>query len=209
LEAFDFIKFIKPVYLILVQYLIQCFAFFHLKKNTMKKLISLALLAGLFATQVSAQKPAEDKSKRPSPPATVSQKIASGATITINYSQPSIKGRTIGKDVEPMEGKVWRTGANEATTFETDKDVTIDGAALPAGKYGLFTIFNGDEVTVIFNKTWKQWGAFDYKMEEDVLRVKTKVSEANPSSEKVTFTISKEGQVNLLWGNKKVSFEVK
>jgi hypothetical protein len=209
LEAFDFIKFIKPVYLILVQYLIQCFAFFHLKKNTMKKLISFALLAGLFTTQVSAQKPAEDKSKRPSPPATVSQKIASGATITINYSQPSIKGRTIGKDVEPMEGKVWRTGANEATTFETDKDVTIDGAALPAGKYGLFTIFNGDEVTVIFNKTWKQWGAFDYKMEEDVLRVKTKVSEANPSSEKVTFTISKEGQVNLLWGNKKVSFEVK
>jgi hypothetical protein len=73
----------------------------------------------------------------------------------------------------------------------------------------LFTIFNGDEVTVIFNKTWKQWGAFDYKMEEDILRVKTKVSEANPSSEKVTFTISKEGQVNLLWGNKKVSFEVK
>ncbi|HEY9342595.1 MAG TPA: DUF2911 domain-containing protein [Hanamia sp.] len=175
----------------------------------MKKLISLVLLAGLFTTQVSAQKPAEDKSKRPSPPATASQKIASGATITINYSQPSIKGRTIGKDVEPMEGKVWRTGANEATTFETDKNVTIDGAALPAGKYGLFTIFNGDEVTVIFNKTWKQWGAFDYKMEEDVLRVKTKASEANPSSEKVTFTISKEGQVNLLWGNKKVSFEVK
>jgi hypothetical protein len=97
-----------------------CF-FFTLKKITMKKLISFVLLAGLFTTQVSAQKPAEDKSKRPSPPATVSQKIASGATITINYSQPSIKGRTIGKDVEPMEGKVWRTGANEATTLKQIK----------------------------------------------------------------------------------------
>ncbi|MEO5650316.1 MAG: DUF2911 domain-containing protein [Ginsengibacter sp.] len=175
----------------------------------MKKLISMLVLAGLFTTQLSAQKPAEDKSKRPSPPATVTQKIASGATITIDYSQPSIKGRTIGKDIEPMEGKVWRTGANEATVFETDKAVTVNGAALPAGKYGFFTIFNGNEVTVIFNKTWKQWGAFDYKMEEDILRVKAKATEANPSSEKVTFTISKKGEVNLLWGNKKVSFMVK
>lgn len=175
----------------------------------MKKILSLVVLAGIFTTQVNAQKPAEDKSKRPSPPAQVTQKIANGATITINYSQPSIKGRTIGKDVEPMEGQVWRTGANEATWFQTDKDVTVNGAALPAGKYGFFTIFNGDDVTVIFNKTWSQWGAFKYKMEDDQLRVKAKSVEANPSAEKLTFTISADGQVNILWGNKKVSFEVK
>ena len=83
----------------------------------MKKILSLAILAGLVAVQVNAQKPAEDKSKRPSPPATATQKIASGATISIDYSQPAVKGRTIGKDLEPMEGKVWRTGANEATVF--------------------------------------------------------------------------------------------
>ena len=167
------------------------------------------LMAGLFTTQVSAQKPPEDKSKRPSPPAKVTQKIASGATITIDYSQPSVKGRTIGKDLEPLEGKVWRTGANEATVFETDKAITVNGAQLPAGKYGFFTIFNGDEVTLIFNKTWKQWGAFTYKMEDDQMRVKAKSVDVNPPTEKMTFTISPGGQVDLLWGNKKVSFDVK
>ena len=167
------------------------------------------VLAGLFATHVNAQKPAEDKSKRPSPPAKVTQKIASGATISIDYSQPSVKGRTIGKDLEPMEGQVWRTGANEATIFQTDKDVTVNGAALPAGKYGFFTIFNGDDVTLIFNKTWSQWGAFKYKIEDDQLRVKTKSENTNTSSEKLTFSISRKGEVTLLWGNKKVSFMVK
>ena len=175
----------------------------------MKKFLALVVLAGLFTTQINAQKPAEDKSKRPSPPAKVTQKIPSGATITIDYSQPSVKGRTIGKDVEPMEGQVWRTGANEATWFQTDKEVSVNGAALPAGKYGFFTIFNGDEVTLIFNKTWSQWGAFKYKMEDDQLRVKAKSVENNPPTEKMTFTVSPEGQVNLLWGNKKVSFDLK
>ena len=83
-----------------------------------------------------------DKSKRPSPPAKVTQTIKSGAIISINYSQPSVKGRTIGKDLEPMDNKVWRTGANEATVFSTDRNLTIDGKKLPAGKYGLFTLFN-------------------------------------------------------------------
>jgi hypothetical protein len=175
----------------------------------MKKILALAVLAGLFATQVNAQKPAEDKSKRPSPPAKVTQKISDGATISIDYSQPSVKGRTIGKDLEPMDGQVWRTGANEATVFETDKDVTINGENLPAGKYGLFTLFNGKEVTVIFNKTPNQWGAFKYKAADDQLRVKTNYSEASPASERMTFSISPAGEVTLLWGDRKVDFQVK
>ncbi len=175
----------------------------------MKKLFTMALLAsGLMTTmQVNAQNEA-DKSKRASLPATVTQKINSGATISIDYSQPLVKGRTIGKDVEPMDGKVWRTGANEATVFATDKNITIDGKKLPAGKYGLFTLFNGNDVTIIFNKTWSQWGAFKYKESDDALRVKTKYTEANPPSEKMTFTISPKGVVNLLWGNRKVEFKV-
>ncbi|MEO7314591.1 MAG: DUF2911 domain-containing protein [Ginsengibacter sp.] len=175
----------------------------------MKKILSFALLSGIFAMQAFAQKPAEDKTKRPSPPATVTQKITSGATITINYSQPSVKGRTIGKDLDPMAGKVWRTGANEATTFETNKDVMINGVSLPAGKYGLFTIWNGNDVTVIFNKTWEQWGAFKYKEEDDQLRFKATAMDAKSSTEKMTFSISPEGEVSLLWGPKKVSFMVK
>lgn len=177
----------------------------------MKKFLTIALFtAGIISTNsVFAQKPAEDKSKRPSPPDSVSQKIGSGATISINYSQPSVKSRTIGKDLEPMDNKVWRTGANEATIFSTDKDVTVEGKALPAGKYGLFTIFSDNDVTVIFNKTWNQWGAFNYKQADDALRVNVNSSSANPSSEKMTFAISSQGLVTLLWGTRKVSFSVK
>lgn len=183
--------------------------FNFIQNKNMKKILSFAIIAGLMATQVNAQKKMEDKSKRPSPPGTVTQKIPSGATILIDYSMPSVKGRTIGKDLEPMEGKVWRTGANEATIFETDKDVTINGASLPAGKYGFFTLFNGKDVTLIFNKTWNQWGAFSYKEGDDQLRVKTTYQDLNPPSEKMTFTMSPEGEVNLLWGDRDVNFLIK
>jgi len=162
----------------------------------------------MASTAIRAQTD-EDKSKRPSPPAIASQKIESGATIKIDYSQPSVKGRTIGKDIEPMDGQVWRTGANEATVFETDKDLTIQGKKLAAGKYGLFTLFIGDTATVIFNKTWKQWGAFKYSAAEDALRVKADVSTASSPSEKMTFNISPSGEINLLWGNRKVAFTAK
>jgi len=177
----------------------------------MKKLFAIALVASglISALPLTAQEKAEDKSKRPSPPAKITQTINNGATITIDYSQPSIKGRTIGKDVEPMNGKVWRTGANEATVFETDKDLTIQGSKLPAGKYGLFTLFNGNYVTVIFNKTWKQWGAFDYKESDDALRIKTVAVDVSTPSEKMTFNISTKGIITLLWGNKRIDFSVK
>jgi hypothetical protein len=179
----------------------------------MKKLLTLALFATGLMTGISVNAQDGDKSKRPSPPAKVTEKIKSGATLSIDYSQPSVKGRTIGKadstGVEPIDGKVWRTGANEATVFETDKDVTVNGNKLPAGKYGLFTLFNGNDVTVIFNKTWKQWGAFKYNQADDALRVQTKWTAASSPSEKMTFKISSSGVVSLLWGNRKVDFTVK
>ena len=93
--------------------------------------------------------------------------------------------------------------------FTTDKDVTINGAKLPAGKYGFFTIFNGNEVTLIFNKTWNQWGAFNYKEADDQLRVKTMYTKSDPSSERMSFSISLDGEVTLLWGDRKVNFTVK
>ena len=145
----------------------------------------------------------------PSPPAKVSQTTDKGITIDIAYSQPSVKGRTIGKDLEPMDGKVWRTGANKATVFEVNKDVKIEDQTLPAGKYGLFTLKNGDEWTIIFNKTWDQWGAFNYKDADDALRVKVKGKKADAFSEKMTFNVAKDGKVALLWGDKQVEFKVK
>ncbi len=150
-----------------------------------------------------------DKSKRPSPPALVKEILDNGATVSIDYSQPSVKGRTIGADLEPMEGKVWRTGANEATVFEVDRDVKIEDQLLPAGKYGLFTIMNGKEWTIIFNKTWKQWGAFSYKEADDILRVKVKSEKAQQFSEKMTFLVTKNGKITLLWADLEVDFKVK
>jgi len=148
-----------------------------------------------------------DKSKRPSPPAKVSGTTASGTAITIDYSQPSVKGRTIGKDVEPMPGKVWRTGANEATVFEINKDVKVEGQPLPAGKYSLYSIANGDDWTIILNKTWNQWGTV-YKESEDALRVKVKAGKTASFVEKFAITVSKDGKVDLLWGDSDVSFKV-
>jgi len=149
-----------------------------------------------------------DKSKRPSPPAIATQKMGD-LTIVIDYSQPSVKGRTIGKDLEPLEGQVWRTGANEATVFEIDRDVMVEGQALAKGKYGLFTLVNGDEWTIIFNKTWKQWGAFNYKEADDALRVKVKAGIADPFADRMRFEISETGKVSLYWGGVKVEFFVK
>lgn len=174
----------------------------------MKNYFLCAAMLTFITLSLQAQKKPEDKSKRPSPPARVSQKLSGGATVSIDYSQPSLKGRTIGKDVEPMEGKIWRTGANEATVFQTDKDVKIDGVPLPAGKYSLFTIFQGDDVTFIFNKTWDQWGAFSYKEADDQLRVKTKWQKSDSPAEKMTFAISPEGKVTLLWGDRSASFQI-
>lgn len=175
----------------------------------MKRKLILTLVVSLAAIQIMAQDKQEDKTKRPSPLVTVSQKVAGGATVTIEYGSPALKGRTIGKDVEPMDGKVWRTGANEATVFQVDKAVTIDGAPLPAGKYSLFTLYNGTEVSFIFNKTWNQWGAFGYKEADDQLRVKTSWKKSGVSSERLTFNISKDGVVKLLWGDREASFKVK
>ncbi len=171
----------------------------------MKALFFAAAMLAVFS--VNAQG-GGDKSKRPSPPAKATATLANGTVITIDYSQPSVKGRTIGKDLEPKQGEVWRTGANEATVFEVSNDVKIEGKALPAGKYGLFTIDNGSDITVIFNKTWKQWGAFTYKEADDALRVTVPKEKLAIASEKMTFTVSNDGTVKLAWGNMGFTFKV-
>ncbi|MCX6319366.1 MAG: DUF2911 domain-containing protein [Bacteroidetes bacterium] len=166
-------------------------------------------LLAIAVTGILTASAQSDKSKRPSPPAQAKQVLPNGATLTIDYSQPSIKGREIGTAIEPFEGKIWRAGANEATVFEVSQGVKVNGQELPAGKYGFFIIKNGDEWTLIFNKTWNQWGAFSYKESEDALRIKVKAGTADPAAEKLTYTISPEGMVSLHWGEYKISFDVK
>ena len=175
----------------------------------MKKLLALALMSSMLfsAVTVFAQ---QDKSKRKSPPAKVSETLKSGATISIDYSQPSLNGRTIGTDVEPKSGEVWRMGANEATVFETDKEVKIEGKELPAGKYSLFGLREGDDFTLIFNKNWKVWGVpYEPNKDQDALRVKVKSKTSKTPQEVLTYTIDKKGKVSMNWGNLEVDFEVK
>jgi len=167
---------------------------------------SVLLLAFAFTSMLIACGQ-DDKSKRPSPPAQAKETLASGAVVSINYSQPSVKGRTIGKDLEPMTGKVWRTGANEATVFEVSQAVKVEGKELPAGKYGLYSIANEGEWTIIFNKTWDQWGT-QYNEADDALRVKVKPGKAPQFAEKMSFTVDKNGTVSLFWGDTKVDFKV-
>jgi len=181
----------------------------------MKKILTFALLAccTVFATQVHAQGSpndnAEQRLKRASLGSNVIQTV-NGATVNITYSAPALKGRTIGKDIEPMTGKVWRAGANEATSIEVSKDVTIEGQKLPAGKYGLYIIAeNANEWTIIINKTWSTWGAFSYKQADDVIRVKAKVSKSNTYFERLVYTIDHDGKVSIIWGNTQADFRIK
>lgn len=168
----------------------------------MKKIMLLCTVA-LMGTAALAQ---QDKSKRASPPAKATETTAKGVTITIDYSQPAVKGRTIGKDIAPY-GQVWRTGANEPTSIEVSKDVQFEGKALPAGKYALYTIPGGEEWTLIVNKKHQGWGT-QYDESQDVMRVKVKPAKSQAFTEKMTFTVDKAGTVSLLWGNEKVDFHV-
>lgn len=169
----------------------------------MKKILLLTLIAGLFTSlNVSAQ---QDKSKRASLPAKVSQTLGSGAEISIDYSRPSLKGRKM--DVLVPAGKVWRTGANEATVFETSKDVSIKGQKLPAGKYSIYSIPGEKEWIIIFNKTWKQWGTV-YKESEDALRINVKPGKSKQFTEMMTFDITKKGKISLMWADAQIDFKV-
>lgn len=169
----------------------------------MKKLIILTLITGLITSfSATAQ---QDKTKRPSPPAKVSQTLKSGAVISIDYSRPSVKGRSMAT-LTPA-GKVWRTGANEATVFETSADVKIEGKTLAAGKYSVYSIPGEKEWILIFNKTWNQWGTI-YKADQDALRVNVKPGKADSFTEVFTFDIDKKGKVSFAWADTKVDFKV-
>ncbi len=157
------------------------------------------LVTAMIASSACAQQP------QASPPAKASGK-AGNANITISYSQPSVKGRVIFGDLVPY-GKVWRTGANEATVFETDSDIMVEGKKLAVGKYALFTIPGEKSWTIIFNKTWNQWGSFKYKEEDDVLKVEVK-PQAAPMTEMMTFSIA-NNKVKLMWEKTAVEFSVK
>ena len=127
-----------------------------------------------------------------------------GAQIKINYGSPAVKGRKIWGDLVPYNA-IWRTGANEATTFETSKDVNIGGKLLHAGKYSVFTVPGEKEWKVIFNSETTQWGIKDDGSanddpSKDVLTVIVKPEKAKEFKERLTFVVADKG-FSLLWEN--------
>ena len=152
--------------------------------------------AQLFAATVLAQPPSaasaqaqpqqQDKSKRPSPPGTADCTI-NGKKVTIDYSRPSLKGRKLGTDLAPY-GKVWRTGANEATTLTTAIALDIAGVKVPAGTYTLYTLPSDGTWKLIINKQTGQWGT-EYHQEQDLARVDMKKQEIAVPVEQFTISL--------------------
>jgi hypothetical protein len=134
-----------------------------------------------------------------------------GHKVTITYGRPSLHGRKMIGEHEPY-GKVWRTGADECTTIETDADLDINGLKVPKGTYGLFTIPGPDSWTLIISKNAKQWGAFSYKESEDVGRTKMQISKLGSPVEEFTISMTPAGggfTLKLAWQDVEASVPVK
>src|ERR1700685_3985972 len=129
---------------------------------------------------------------KPSPAASASCDLGGGKTIKTDYSSPRMKGRKIYGGLVPF-GEVWRTGANEATTFVTSADVVVGGKNVPAGRYTIFTVPAADKWTLIANKKTGEWG-IPYKYESDELaRIDMKASKLPSPLENFTIGYAKSG----------------
>jgi hypothetical protein len=177
----------------------------------MKKFVSIAVLLCAAATIASAQMAmSEDKSKRPSPPASATCKLSDGKSVKIDYSSPRMKGRKIFGDLVPY-GQIWRTGANESTTFVSDANLTVGGKMVPAGNYTIFTVPKADDWWLVISKKTGEWGT-DYPGEkEDLVRVPMKVSKNGPPMENFTIAFDQAGSkctLRMEWETTIASVEI-
>ncbi|MBA3765411.1 MAG: DUF2911 domain-containing protein [Acidobacteria bacterium] len=202
-------------------------------KRFYTSVLALLLLVLYAATNASAQTSPTLRLPRPSQKSSVMQTI--GVTdVTITYSRPGVKGRKIWGDAPAAVasgtatlddsrtrakdapivpyGHVWRTGANEATTFAVTDDVLINGQKLAAGTYSLHTLPGKDEWTIIFNSDAGQWGSFSYDEKKDTLRVKARPQMVADNEEWLSFDIPNvtpnSAQVNIRWEKVLVPFTV-
>jgi hypothetical protein len=151
-----------------------------------KRIAIFAVSAILLTTAAFAQM----GGGRPSPPASATCDLGGGKTIKTDYSSPRMKGRKIYGDLVPF-GQVWRTGANDATTFVASADVVVGGTTVPAGSYTLFTVPDASGWKLIINKKTGEWG-IPYKYESDELaRIDMKVSKLPSPVENFTIAYDK------------------
>lgn len=165
----------------------------------LQKKIYVLFIALLTVPFVNAQ-------DKPASPVVVATGKINGATISITYSSPSVKGRKIWGELVPFD-KVWRAGANDATTFETDADLIIEGSKLLAGKYSFFVIPSENQCVLIFNKEAKQWGSYKYNQKDDQLRVTVKQKISDINTERLVYNIDKNSIV-LSWEKWNIPFTV-
>jgi hypothetical protein len=179
----------------------------------MRKVLATSVLFGLVlilsAGHLQAQD-SKDKSKRPSPPANATLDLGGGKSVSIDYSSPRVKGRKIYGDLVPY-GKVWRLGANEATTLVTTSDLNIGGTTVPAGTYTLFAIPDKDKWTLIINKKTGEWGTQYPGPSEDLARIDMKASQLPSPVENFTISFEKSGMggtLNVDWETIRASVPV-
>ncbi|WP_422361615.1 DUF2911 domain-containing protein [Reichenbachiella sp.] len=170
----------------------------------MKKNLSIATSFIIACLISSSSLYAQQKASPPK----VSKATVNGNDITINYSSPSKKGREIYGGLVPFD-KVWRTGANEATTIELSKDAKIGGVDVKAGKNALFTIPGKSEWTIIINSNAKQWGAYDYDKSKDIGRFKVSSAELDAVVESFAINLADDGTVSIIWDQTQVEFMIK
>jgi hypothetical protein len=173
----------------------------------MRKRIALSMLLTILFTSAAL---AQMGGGKPSPPASATCDLGGGKTVKTDYSSPRMRGRKIYGDLVPF-GEVWRTGANEATTFVPSADVVVGGKTVPAGSYTIFTVPTADKWTLIVNKKTGEWG-IPYKYESDELaRVDIKVSKLPSPVENFTITYDKSGSgctLLLDWETTRASVDI-
>lgn len=183
-----------------------------IRKQAVTLLTGITLIALAIATMPDHARAQERgiESPRVSPNAVVSQTIGT-TKVTITYGRPAVRDRLIFGELVPF-GEIWRTGANEATTIAFSDDVLVEGEPVDTGVYSLFTIPEEDGPwTLVLNDIAEQWGAYDYQIAEDVIRVEIDAEEA-PFMEQMMFYFEDvqedAGTAVLHWDTIKVSFRI-
>ena len=189
------------------------------------RIASLLIVSSLFASGLTAQTPAAPAAPAAAPRAPAAPRLAVPAAsptgtlkqrvgltdIEIVYSRPGAKGRVMIGKVEPY-GKVWRTGANSATTISFSTAVKLGGKDVPAGKYALFTIPSEKDWTVIISKNAGQFGAFTYKEEEDLVRFDVTPVKLTEPVETLEFGINDirddSATINISWEKTRVPIKL-
>lgn len=173
-----------------------------------RAVVAAALIAAAVAvTPIHAQKTTQLHPGKAGSPHVRSEFTIDGANIAIEYGRPSVKGRTPGKDVDPFDGKEWRTGADEATTLKTDKPLKFGNLNVPAGTYTLYTMPTEGTWHLIISKKTGQWG-IPYPKGEDLGRAPMTLGKAPAAAEQLTISVQDTqtgGTLHIDWGTTRAS----